>query len=43
MIAERSESPLAFSSKRIGSSPPSPELDFAPRRFIAIASVECAS
>ena len=31
------------SSKRAGSSPPSPVFDFAPRRFIAIASASCDS
>ena len=43
LIAERAESPLAIGAKRACSSPPSPVLDCAPMRFIAIASVVCAS
>src|SRR5499427_3955293 len=34
---------LAGSCRRSESSPPSPVLDLAPSRFIAIASVSCAS
>ncbi len=43
LIAERRESPLASGTNRSGSSPPSPVFDLAPSRFIAIASVSCAS
>ncbi len=43
LIADRLESPLGSTSKRSASSPPSPVLDFAPRRFIAMARVSCAS
>src|SRR5947207_369977 len=43
LIAERMESPFAIGLKRSASSPPSPVLDFPPIRFIAIASVVCAS
>ena len=43
LTALRRQSPLPSRSKRCGSSPPSPELDRAPRRFIAIASVSWAS
>ncbi len=43
LIALRRQSPLASRSKRASSSPPSPVLDFPPMRFIAIASVSCAS
>ena len=43
MIAERRRSPLASGVKREGSSPPSPVFERPPRRFIAIASVSCAS
>ena len=43
MIAERRRSPLASGVKRDGSSPPSPVFERPPRRFIAIASVSCAS
>ena len=39
LIAERIESPFSSGVKRMGSSPPSPELDLPPRRFIAMASV----
>ena len=42
-MADRFESPLDITSKRSGSSPPSPVLDFAPSRFIAMAKVSCAS
>ena len=42
-MAELLESPFASGSKRAGSSPPSPELLLAPIRFIATASVSCAS
>src|SRR6187200_265775 len=37
--ADRLESPLDSTSKRIGSSPPSPVLDLPPRRFMAMARV----
>src|ERR687894_1056517 len=37
LIAERRESPLASGVNRSASSPPSPVLDRAPSRFIAIA------
>ena len=43
LIAERIESPLASGLKRSASSPPSPVFDLPPMRFIAIASVVCAS
>ena len=43
MIAERRRSPLASGLKREGSSPPSPVFERPPRRFMAIASVSCAS
>ena len=43
LMAERRESPLVSGTKRSGSSPPSPVLDFAPNRFMAMASVSCAS
>ena len=36
-------SPFARKLKRSGSSPPSPESDLAPIRFMAIDSVSCAS
>jgi hypothetical protein len=37
------ESPLASGLKRSSSSPPSPVLDLPPMRFMAMASVSCAS
>ena len=43
LIAERIESPLSSGLNRVASSPPSPVLDLPPIRFIAIASVVCAS
>src|SRR4051812_31638369 len=43
LIAERRRSPLASGVNRSESSPPSPVLDLAPRRFIAIARVSWAS
>ncbi len=43
LIADRRESPFASRTYLAGSSPPSPVFDFPPRRFIAIASVSCAS
>ena len=43
LMALRRESPLASGMKRAGSSPPSPVLLLPPMRFIAIASVSCAS
>src|SRR6201985_3150605 len=43
LIASRFLSPLAIGRKRAASSPPSPVFDLPPRRFIAIASVSCAS
>ena len=42
-MAERMESPFGSGLKRSDSSPPSPVLDFPPMRFIAMASVVCAS
>ena len=42
-MAERRLSPLSSRVKRRGSSPPSPVFDLPPSRFIAIASVSCAS
>ena len=42
-MAERFESPFGNGMKRIGSSPPSPVFDLPPMRFIAMASVSCAS
>src|ERR1039458_200087 len=41
--ADRRRSPLAPGTNLAESSPPSPVLDFAPIRFIAIARVSCAS
>ncbi len=43
MIAERMESPFAIGLKRSDSSPPSPVFDLPPIRFMAMASVVCAS
>ena len=43
LIALRRQSPLASRSKRLTFSPPSPEFDRPPSRFIAMASVSCAS
>ena len=43
LTAERLESPLGRTSKRIGSSPPSPVFDLAPSRFMAMARVSWAS
>ncbi len=43
LIAERRRSPFASGIERAGSSPPSPVFERAPSRFIAIASVSCAS
>src|SRR2546426_2745747 len=43
LIALRRESPFDSGENRLGSSPPSPVLLLPPRRFIAIASVWCAS
>ena len=43
LIAERMESPFGSGLKRSISSPPSPVLDLPPIRFMAIASVVCAS
>ena len=43
LIFERRESPFASGMYRTGSSPPSPVFDLPPIRFIAIASVSCAS
>ena len=43
MIAERRESPFGSSTYRTGSSPPSPVFERPPIRFIATASVSCAS
>ena len=43
LMAERIVSPLAMTSDRSGSSPPSPVLDLPPSRFMAMASVECDS
>ena len=43
LMAERRRSPFWSGIDRAGSSPPSPVLERPPRRFIAIASVSCAS
>src|SRR6266436_5764226 len=43
LIAERMLSPFGSGLKRSDSSPPSPVLDLPPIRFMAIASVVCAS
>src|SRR5881275_1999785 len=43
LTADRRLSPFASGTYRCGSSPPSPVFDRAPMRFIAIASVSCAS
>src|SRR3977135_4229958 len=43
LIDERGEAPFGAGGERDGSSPPSPVFDLPPRRFIAIASVSCAS
>ena len=43
LIADRFESPLDRVLNRSGDSPPSPVLLFPPTRFIATASVSCAS
>src|SRR5258706_16306677 len=43
LIALRIESPFGNGSYLLSSSPPSPVLLLAPRRFIAIANVVCAS
>ena len=43
LMAERMESPLGSGLKRSVSSPPSPVFDLPPMRFMAMASVVCAS
>jgi hypothetical protein len=43
LIAERRRSPFGSGVNRSGSSPPSPVLDLPPSRFMAMASVSCAS
>src|SRR3954468_16390874 len=43
LIALRRESPVGSATYRAGSSPPSPVFDLPPMRFIAMASVSCAS
>ena len=43
LIAEDALAPLGRGRERAVSSPPSPESDRAPMRFIAIDSVSCAS
>ena len=43
LIAERIESPFGSGLKRSDSSPPSPVFDLPPMRFMAMASVVCAS
>src|SRR5262249_51516976 len=43
LMAERIESPFASRLKRSASSPPSPVFDLPPMRFMAMASVVCAS
>ena len=43
LIADDGLSPFSRKTNRDGSSPPSPESDFAPIRFIAIERVSCAS
>ena len=42
-MAELALSPLGRGRKRAGSSPPSPESDLAPMRFMAMLSVPWAS
>jgi hypothetical protein len=42
-MAERRWSPLSSVPSRRGSSPPSPEFDRPPMRFMAMASVSCDS
>ena len=43
LIAERMESPFGSGTKRSASSPPSPVFERPPMRFMAMASVVCAS
>ncbi len=43
LMAERIESPFGSGLKRSVSSPPSPVFDLPPIRFMAMASVVCAS
>ena len=43
LIAERMKSPFGSGLKRSASSPPSPVFDLPPMRFMAMASVVCAS
>ena len=43
LMAERRRSPWASGTERSGSSPPSPVLERPPSRFMATASVSCAS
>ena len=43
LTALRRESPFASGMKRASSSPPSPVFDLPPMRFMAMASVSCAS
>jgi hypothetical protein len=43
LIALRFQSPFGSRRYRAGSSPPSPVFDLPPRRFMAMASVVCAS
>src|ERR1039458_9562220 len=43
LMAERMLSPFGSGLKRLGSSPPSPVFDLPPMRFMAMASVVCAS
>ena len=42
-MAELRHSPSSSRVKRLGSSPPSPELLFPPMRFMAFAKFSCAS
>ncbi|OUZ01348.1 hypothetical protein B0172_04573 [Mycobacterium avium subsp. paratuberculosis] len=43
LMALRRQLPSGSRSKRLTSSPPSPLLDRPPSRFMAMASVSCAS
>ncbi|SKV41848.1 Uncharacterised protein [Mycobacteroides abscessus subsp. abscessus] len=43
LMALRRQSPFSSGANRRGSSPPSPEFERPPKRFIAMASVSCAS
>ena len=43
LILEMRQSPFSSGMNRAGSSPPSPLLERPPMRFMAMASVSCAS